>query len=123
MLPAANLSPPKLSLLLKFYVLFLSFYFLFLYYYFFNIFVKIKIAVLDNITPAPAGILNTNEIINPAMKAINDITPEIITRALKPDAKFLAVTAGRIITPEIKRVPVILIPDTTTRAVKIEIIN
>ena len=85
---------------------------------------KIKIAVFDNITPEPAGIFKKNEIINPEIKAINDITPEIITRVLKPrEVKFFAAAAGRIITPEIKSVPVILIPETIINAVKIEIIN
>ena len=79
--------------------------------------------MFDNITPAPAGILKINEIINPAIKFIKDTSPEIITRILNPEAKFLAMTAGNIITPEIKRVPVIRIPDTTIKAVKIEIIN
>ena len=89
----------------------------------FKIFAAINIAVFESITPAPAGILKMNETINPAVNATNDITPEIIIRVLKRDAKFFAVTAGRIITPEIKRVPVILIPETTTRAVKTEITN
>ena len=84
---------------------------------------KIKIAVFDNITPAPAGILKTNEIINPAMNAMNDTMPEIITSFLKPEAKFFAITAGNIITPDIKSVPVILMPETIIKAVKIEIIN
>ena len=79
--------------------------------------------MFESITPAPAGMLKINESINPAMNAVNEIMPEIITKVLNLKEKFFAVTAGRIITPEIKSVPVMLIPDTITRAAKIEIIN
>ena len=74
------------------------------------------------IIPAPVGMLNINEIINPAKNAKIEITPEIIINALNPDAKFFALTAGKIITPDIKSVPIIRIPETTINAVKSEII-
>ncbi len=86
-------------------------------------FTRISINAFDNITPAPAGMLKTNETISPDINAMNDITPEIITSERKPRAMIFALTAGRIITPEIKSVPVIRIPITTTRAVNIDMIN
>lgn len=87
------------------------------------VFTVIKIAVFTSITPAPAGRLNIKEKISPKINAVNDIKAEIITSILKPCAKLFALTAGRIITPEIKSVPIILIPVTTVRAVKNEIID
>jgi len=86
-------------------------------------FTRISINAFDNITPAPAGMLNTNDTISPDINAMNDITPEIITSERNPRATIFADTAGRIITPEIKSVPVILIPITTTRAVNTDTIS
>ena len=57
----------------------------------------------------------------PAVNVKNDIIPAMIVILKKPPEKFFAVMAGKIIIPEIKSVPVILMPATTINAVKMEI--
>ena len=70
---------------------------------------------------APVGILQTNDNNIPKMKQITDIAADDITRDLKLLAIFFAMNAGNIIKLEISKVPIILIPTTTVRAVKNDI--
>ena len=64
----------------------------------------INIAVFVITITAPAGRLNTNDNASPAVNAMNDTAPDTITRERKHEAIFFAVSAGRIITPEINSV-------------------
>ena len=72
---------------------------------------------------APVGKLNINEMIIPKIKQIIDISPKAITKPLKLLTSFLAITAGNTMRPEISKVPIILIPITTVKAVKNDIKN
>lgn len=51
------------------------------------------------------------------MKQIIDVITDTHAKPLKLFVSFLAITAGNTIRLEIKRVPIILIPKTTTNAV------
>ena len=71
--------------------------------------------------PAPVGRLKRIVSTMPMTKHITEHIPDVITRDLKLLAKFLAVTAGKIIRLEISRLPIILIPITIVRAVRNDI--
>mgnify|MGYP003415761230 CR=1 FL=1 len=72
---------------------------------------------------APVGKFKKNENSIPNIKHITDIKTESITMFLKLFVNFLAIIAGKTIKLEIKSVPIILIPTTTTIAVINEIKN
>lgn len=72
---------------------------------------------------APVGKFIKYEINIPKIKQIIEIKTESTTIFLKLLVNFLAIIAGKTIKLEISKVPIILIPNTTTIAVINEIKN
>ena len=72
---------------------------------------------------APVGKLKKKLINIPNIKHITDIIPDITISSLKLFVSPLAMIAGKIIRLEIRSVPIILIPNTTIKAVKNDIRN
>lgn len=66
---------------------------------------------------APAGKLIKNETKIPIIKQMIEIKQLITINPLKLFVNFFAIIAGNTIKLEIKSVPIILIPNTTTNAV------
>ncbi len=79
--------------------------------------------MLERTTLAPVGRFTEKDKIIPTKKQNTEIIEDIIIRPLKLFVIFLAVMAGKIIKLEIKRVPIILMPKTTVKAVKRAITN
>ena len=69
-------------------------------------------------TVAPTGVENMNEIVSPAMKHTTDVTAaqRITPRKLRNNR--MAVSAGKITSEEISIAPIIRIPSTIVRAVR-----
>ena len=82
-----------------------------------------RTAILTRTILAPVGRLILKDKIIPKKKHTIDKTTDVHTTALKLPTSFPAVTAGKIIRLEIRRLPIILIPNTTARAVKRAMIN
>lgn len=72
---------------------------------------------------APVGKFNINDSITPTIKHITDNTADKATIPLKLFVNFLAIIAGKTIKLEMSKVPINLIPKTTTKAVIREIKN
>ena len=72
---------------------------------------------------APVGKFNKDEITNPNKKHKIEIATDITAIPLNECVIFLAIIAGNTIKLEISNVPIILIPITTTNAVKNAIKN
>ena len=72
---------------------------------------------------APVGMLNMNETSIPTTRQKTEIRPAVITNPLKLLTSLLAITAGKIIRPDINKVPIILIPTTTVNAVRKDMRN
>ena len=72
---------------------------------------------------APVGKFKKNDIKIPNMKHTTDVNTDNITIFLKLFVNLLAIIAGNTIKLDIKSVPIILIPKTTTIAVIKEIKN
>lgn len=66
---------------------------------------------------APAGVENTYEAVIPVIKHTTDTQAEHIITDLKRLNTLIAVRAGKTISPDISRVPIIRIPRTMVRAV------
>ena len=101
--------------------------YLFAYFYILHTF-EYKIASAYSTTytatmHAPVGKFTKNENNNPNKKHVTDIITEHITIFLKLLVIFLAIIAGNTIKLDIKSVPIILIPRTTTTAVINDIRN
>ena len=86
--------------------------------------------MLNNNTPiytitilAPVGKFKRDDIISPNKKHNIEIIIDIIDIPLNDDVNFLAITAGKTIKLDINKVPIILIPITTTIAVNNAIKN
>ena len=79
--------------------------------------------ILTITTLAPVGRFMAKDKHIPIKKQITEMIAEANIRPLKLLTIFLAVIAGKIIRLEIKRVPIILIPKTTVKAVKKAITN
>ena len=108
------------------FTIFISINILFLLYIFANLqqieLIKSSIKYTNTI-PAPVGIFKKNDAKIPIKKHIIDVKADIITNPLKLVVNFFAIIAGKIIKLEINIVPIILIPTTTTKAVKSAIKN
>ena len=70
---------------------------------------------------APVGVSRKYEDISPSRKHMTDIAAEVTTTDLKLRQRHMAVRAGKMISPEMSMVPIILIPTTIVNAVKIAI--
>lgn len=78
-------------------------------------------SILAATIEAPVGILKIKDSSIPIMKQIADIIADNTTRDLKLLESFFAVKAGNIMRLEISKVPIILMPITTVKAVKNDI--
>lgn len=67
--------------------------------------------------PAPVGIFKKNDTKIPIKKQTTDVKTDITTKPLKLVVNFFDIIAGNTIKLEISKVPIILIPTTTTNAV------
>ena len=72
---------------------------------------------------APVGKFKTDDITNPNKKHKIEIATDITAIPLNEYVSFLAIIAGNTIKLEISKVPIILIPITTTSAVNNAIKN
>ena len=79
--------------------------------------------IYTNTIPAPVGILRKNDTNNPTKKQVILVIVDIITNPLKLVVNFFAMIAGNTIRLDIKSVPIIRIPTTTTKAVRSAIKN
>ena len=69
-------------------------------------------------TVAPTGVEKTKEIVKPAQKHTTEVMAEQITTPRKLLNRRMAVRAGKMIREEISMAPIIRIPSTMVRAVR-----
>lgn len=69
-------------------------------------------------TLAPIGVSKAIDIVSPAAKQRSEITPEATTTLLKVPKSFIAVSDGKMMSPDMRRVPMIFMPTTIVRAVR-----
>ena len=70
------------------------------------------------ITLAPGGVLNKTDKTKPDIKHITDKSPDHIVTPLKLLERLIAESGGKIISPVISIVPIILMPKAITKAHK-----